>query len=70
MIPTQTPVPKNFQATRHVADHQDLTPDEIAEWLTDRERQRHLQQINLTVNVALLIVGAALLYTTIKFLTH
>lgn len=52
------------------AYHDNMTPAEVAAWLDRRERERHLAQIDRVVNVALVLVAAALLYATIGLFTH
>ncbi len=47
-----------------------MTPDEVTAHLDERDRQRQRAQLNRVVNVALVILAAALLYVTYGFFNH
>jgi hypothetical protein len=44
--------------------------DEVSAWLDERERERHRQQIDRVVNVAIVVVAIALIYVTIQLFIH
>lgn len=46
-----------------------LTPGEVTAWLDARDRERHRRQWDIAANIALVIVGVALIYVTYKLLT-
>jgi hypothetical protein len=48
----------------------DMTPDEVAGWLDERERERQLTRITVLVNLAYVVVVAALIGVIIGFFTH
>lgn len=70
-----TPVVKNLPLKSSIENpspeiHVEMTPDEVTAYFDERDRQRHLAQIYLVVNVALVIVATALIFVIIGFFTH
>lgn len=58
--------PKSLDCTQSA----NMTPDEVTRHLDERDRQRHLAQINFVVNLAFVIVAGWLIYVTYQLFTR
>ena len=51
-------------------DHDNLTPAEVTAWLDARDRAARLRRWDRAINLALALVAALLICTTIAFFTR